>query len=431
MRIPDRSNLSRSVRLLFAAALMMSRGLGQGTAQEESNWPCFRGPTAMGIAADTGLPSEWNDDSVAWKTELPGSGASSPITFGDHIYLTAYSGFFIPGEPEGRPEQLTRHLIACDRQTGKIIWNKTIPAKLPEEERIRDHGFAANTPAADADGVCVFFGKTGVLAFSHSGEELWRADVGEGTHGWGTAASPLLYEDLVIINASVESESLIALDRKTGRERWRAANIRESWNTPVIVTAASGRRELVVARHGDVLAFDPSDGTPLWSCQTDISWYMVPSGVAGDGTVFYLGGRSGTAALAIRTGGSGDVTATHRLWTSRNGSNVTSPIYRNGYLFWMSHDGGIAYCAKGETGELVYEQRVSRMGQVYASPVLADDRIYYFDRRGRSVVLAAKPEFEQLAANELSDRSSFDASPAVDRGRLLVRSGKFLYCISR
>ena len=160
----------------------------------------------MGIAQASDLPLSWDDNkNVVWKTALPGSGASSPITYGDHIYLTAYTGYFVSGEPGGSLDQLKRHLIALRRDNGEIIWNEAVPAKLPEEERIRDHGYAANTPAADSDRVYVFLGKTGVFAFDHDGNQLWQADVGSNTHGWGTAASPLLYKDLVIINASVES----------------------------------------------------------------------------------------------------------------------------------------------------------------------------------------------------------------------------------
>ena len=159
----------------------------------------------------------------------------------------------------------------------------------------------------------MFFGKSGVLAFDHDGNQLWQADVGSNTHGWGSGASLLLYKNLVIVNASIESESLVALDKRTGEQRWRAPEIREAWNTPILVTAESGREELVLARHGDVLAFDPESGSPLWSCETDIRWYMVPTAVAADGVVYVFGGRSGTASLAIRAGGSGDVTSTHRL----------------------------------------------------------------------------------------------------------------------
>ena len=303
-------------------------------------------------------------------------------------------------------------------------------AKLPEEEPdprpwlCRQH----------ARGRCrrrdyVFFGKSGVLAFDHGGQQLWQADVGSKTNGWGTAASPVLYKDLVFINASVESESLVALDRRTGKEKWRAGDIRESWNTPLVVTAASGRQELIVAVQGKVLAFDPDSGRPLWSCKTDIGWYMVPSVVAADGVVYCLGGRSGTAALAVRAGGSGDVTDSHRLWTSQKGSNVSSPVYHDGHLYWMHEKRGIAYCAKAATGEIVYEQRLERAGQVYASALLADGRLYYLTRDGKTFVLAAKPEFEQLAVNDLGDRSVFNGSPAVAGNRLLLRSDAYLYCI--
>jgi len=277
----------------------------------------------------------------------------------------------------------------------------------------------------------VFFGKSGVFAFDHQGNQLWHADVGEGTSGWGTAASPVLYQDLVIINASVESQSLVALDRATGDEKWRASGINEAWNTPVLVTADSGRTEVVVACHGQVKAFDPATGEPLWTCETDITWYMVPTAVAADGIIYYLGGRSGTAALAVKAGGSGDVTTTHRLWTSMKGSNVTSPIYLDGHLYWMSEKLGIAYCAEAATGNLLYEERLERAGQVYASPVLANGRIHYVTRDGRTLILSAQPDFEQLASNDLADRSRFDGSPAVDGNRLLIRSDKYLYCLGR
>ena len=144
-----------------------------------------------------------------------------------------------------------------------------------------------------------------------------------------------------------------------------------------------------------------------------------------------MGGRSGTAALAVRGGGRGDVTKTHRLWTGQKGSNVTSPVFHDGYLYWMNDQRGIAYCALASTGEVVYEQRLDRAGQVYASALLAEGRIYYLTRDGKTIVVAAKPEFEQLSSSDLRDGSIFDASPAVDGSRLLIRSGKYLYCIGQ
>ena len=394
------------------------------------DWDRFRGPSGMGTSDATRLPVEWDQaNGLVWKTALPGAGASSPVTFGDRVYLTSYTGFFVPDEPGGSLDQLKRHLIAIRLDDGQVVWDKAVPAKLPEEEQIRDHGFAASSVAVDEQRIYVFFGKTGVFAFDHDGNQLWQADVGSKTNGWGSAASPVLYKDLVFINASVESESLVAMDRKTGAEKWRSGGIREAWNTPLVVTASSGREELIVPVQGSVLAFDPDSGESLWSCKTDIGWYMVPSVVAADGVIYCLGGRSGTAALAIRAGGSGDVTATHRLWTSQKGSNVSSPVYLDGHLYWAHESREIAYCVKAATGEVVYEQRLNRAGQFYASALLADGRLYYLTRNGKTFVLAAKPQFEQLAVNDLSDRSVFNASPAVAGNRLLLRSDKYLYCV--
>jgi outer membrane protein assembly factor BamB len=395
------------------------------------DWPGFRGPSGQGTA-EIELPLNWSStENIAWKTKLPGPGASSPIVFGEHIYLTAYSGFFVPDQPQGTQADLKRHLLCLDRRTGQEVWQKTVPAKLPEEDRIRDHGFAANTPAVDDQRIYCFFGKTGVMAFDHAGKQLWEADVGSKTSGWGSAASPVLYKDLVLINASVESDSLVALNKNNGKEVWRVGNIKESWNTPQVVSNVDGQPELIVATQGSIQAFQPETGKQLWTCATDIKWYMVPSIVAHQGIVYCLGGRSGVASLAVRTGGKGDVTISHRLWTGLKGSNVTSPVFHDGHLYWMNDNSGIAYCAKAETGVVLYEHRMNRAGQVYASAVLASGRIYYLTRQGKTFVVAAKPEFAELAANELEDGSLFNGSMAIDGTKILVRSDKFLYAIGK
>lgn len=413
----------------LAQAAESTPAIAAGAVVAAGDWNRFRGPDGLATAGG-GLPLTWsNTQNVVWKTPLPGPGASSPIVAGDRAYLTCYSGYFIPDQPGGSLNDLKRHLVAVKLTDGGILWDRSLPAKLPEEQQIRDHGYAANTPVADADRVYVFFGKSGVVAYNHAGEQQWQVDVGGKTNGWGTAASPVLYKDLVIVNASVESESLVALDRNTGKERWRAGGIRESWCTPLVVTAESGRDELVVAIQGAILAFDPASGAPLWNCRTDITWYMVPSPIAAKGVVYCLGGRSGVTGVAVRTGGSGDVTSTHRLWTTQKGSNVSSPVYRDGYLYWMNDQRGTAFCARASDGEVQYEQRLDRAGQVYASALLAGDRVYYLTRDGRTYVLAAQPALQQLAMNELRDGGLFNGSPAVAGNRLLIRSDKFLYCL--
>lgn len=413
------------------AALYMLAG-SVDVSKAAGDWPRFRGPGGMGQGDAANLPATWSaDEHVVWKTDLPGPGASSPIVVGDRIYVTCWSGYLVPEQETGRLEDLVRHLVAVRRDDGTILWNQAVPARQPEEKRIRDHGYAANTPVADREGVVVFFGTSGVRAYGHDGSLLWEADVGSDTSGWGTSASPVLWRDLVLINACVESESLVALDRRTGRERWRADGIRESWSTPLVVNAPKGREELVLAAKPRILAFEPATGKPLWTCDTDIPWYMVPSVVASDGVVYALGGRSGIAGLAVRAGGSGDVTATHRLWTSEKGSNVTSPVVVDGHLYWMHEKRETAYCADVRTGDLVYEEPIPRAGQIYASPVVADGKIYYLNRSGTTYVVAADPRFDLLASNRIDDGSSWDASPAVQGNRLWIRSNKALYCLGR
>jgi outer membrane protein assembly factor BamB len=188
---------------------------------------------------------------------------------------------------------------------------------------------------------------------------------------------------------------------------------------------------LIVAIMGKVLAFDPATGAPLWNCATDIGWYMVPSVVAHEGVVYVVGGKNGGGSLAVRLGGKGDVTSTHRLWKSAKGTNVTSPILHGGHLYWMNEVSGVAFCADAKTGAIVYEERVEGASQIYASPVVADGKIYYMSRNGRTAVVAAAPKFERLAMNDFGDRSTFNASPAVAGGRMYVRSDHHLYCLGK
>ena len=419
--------LSDAISAWIVAASLAS-GFHQSLANAQE-WAQFRGPTGQGVSQNQGPPAQWTaDKNFAWKTPLPGPGGSSPIVLGDRIFVTCYSGFAVPGVSAGDLGELKRHVLCLNRAEGKMLWSKEFIAVQPEQAKVRDHGYASSTPAADADRLYVFFGKSGLFALSHDGRELWHAEVGSKVHGWGSAASPVLYKNLVVINASVESESLVALNKQTGQQVWRAGGIKESWNTPTLVPVPGGKTELVVAIMGKVLGFDPDTGEQLWTCDTGIAWYMVPSLVNDRDVVFCIGGRTG-GSLAVRAGGRGDVTQSRRLWTLAKGSNVSSPILHSGHLYWLHENLGIAYCVEAGSGKLIYEERIPNAGQFYASPVLADGKLHCVSRRGAVAVLASKPTFELLARNELNDRSSFDASPAIDGRRLLVRSDKFLYAI--
>lgn len=396
-----------------------------------SDWRGFRGNDGLAVSADRGLPVNWSsEEKILWKTDLPGAGTSTPIVVGQRVFVTCYSGYHVPGQEQGRQEDLRLHLVCLDRNSGRILWQRDLQPKLPEQDNIRDgHGYASSTPVADDARVYAFFGKSGVFAFDHQGQPLWHADVGSQLHGWGSGASLLLFDDLVIVNASVESESLYALHAQTGKVKWQHPHIRESWNTPIIVRH-QGQTELVLAVAGKILGLEPATGRDLWSCNTDIPWYMVPSLVAHDGVVYALGGRPG-GGLAVRIGGRGDVTQTHRVWTSNKGSNVSSPLYYDGHLYWMHDNLGIAFCADAKTGEIVYQERVPRVGQVYGSPVLGDGKIYYPARRGAVYVVAARPVFELLAVNEWGERGEYNASPAIAGGRLFFRTNQFVCCVGQ
>jgi len=414
-------------RVLASVLLLMS-----GSAWGAESWMQFRGPGGQGVSSEKTLPTTWSaTQNVVWKTPLPGPGTSSPIFVGDKIYLTCYSGYNVPGQA-GDMQDLARHLVCLNRASGKLLWKKDFKAKLPEQDRIRDdHGYASSTPVSDGKAIYCFFGKSGAYAFDLAGNQLWQADLGDGLSGWGSAASPVLFENLVIVNASVESSKLFALNKSTGKEVWQIDEIKESWNTPVLAKSSAGRTELLVAVMGQVLGLDPKTGSQLWSCETRIPWYMVPSTVVEDGVSYWIGGRSG-AAFAVRLGGKGDVSDSHRVWTGTTNSNVPSPLVHEGHMYWASDNQGIVYCAEAASGKIVYQERLPRADQFYASPILADGKIYYLTRSGKTFVVAASPDFKLLATNDLrsgDERGMFNACPVAADGRLLIRSDNYLYCI--
>jgi hypothetical protein len=419
-------NLLRSTSLAaLALALVASPG--------PADWPQFRGPGGLGVAPDQGLPTRWGaDENIVWKTPLPGPGASSPIVVGDRIFVTSYSGHGADPKNVGSPADLKRHLVCLDR-SGKVLWTSDVVTEArdtPYSQRGFQglHGFASGTPASDGQHVYVFFGVAGVLAYDLDGKELWRTSVGTRSHDWGSATSPVLFKDLVIVNAGVESNALVALNKKTGKVAWSAKGMNAAWDSPLLIDAG-GRPELVISVQGQLRAFDPATGKELWSSR-GIQDYVCPTVVAHEGVVFAIGGRQNTA-MAVKAGGSGDVTDTHVLWKIKKGSNVSSPVYHAGRLYWANEMRGVAYCVDARTGDVLYEETLQpRPDRIYASPVLADGKIYYVSRTEGTYVVAAGPQFKLLAHNRIADDPSvFNASPAVADGQLLLRSDRFLYCI--
>jgi outer membrane protein assembly factor BamB len=394
-------------------------------------WTQFRG-SDFGRTSEPNIAETWSSEYVAWKTRLPGRGASSPVVFGDRIYLTAFTGYAIDKRNPGDPSQLVRHLLCLDVNTGKVLWQRSVADASDKDPfttwGTAKAGYASSSATVDASGVYVLFGATGVLAFGHDGEERWRTFCGNDTHEYPAGTSPILYKDLVIVNASYECGALIALRKSDGTEVWRQEGITKSWNTPVIYRSLSGDDELAVSAIGEIRALDPATGRRRWSC-AGIDEYVCPSLVVEDGIVYALGGRKGTA-IAVRSGGNGDVTESHKLWKIDKGSNVSSPVYHDGYLYWAKDKGSIVYCVHAETGELVYEQRLRPSSEeIYATPLLANGRLYYVSRENGIFVVAATPEFKLLTRTKLKgDDSLFAASPVpLSGGAVLIRSDSFLY----
>lgn len=399
-----------------------------------ADWTRFRGPQGLGMSREVDLPAQWSaEENVVWRTALPGLGTSSPITVGNRVYLTCYSGYGI--EPNrGAQENLLRHLVCLDRQSGEIQWTKDFAPAFPESNyeggNSSWHGYSSSTPTTDGNHLFVFFGASGVFCLDLDGNQRWHAEVGDRTHRWGSATSPLLYEDLVIINASVESQSLVALHKETGEEVWRTGGIQRSWNTPNFVELEDGRVELVVSIQKSVLGLEPRTGEQLWHCD-GIPTYVCPSIIMHQGIVFASGGRGKQFVMAIQPGGRGDVTESHRLWVTEKGSNVSSPVFHQGFIYCANDRRGIAFCFNAETGEVVYEERLKpRPGVIYASATVADGKIYYVSQHEGIYVVAAKPEFELLHRNRLGeDTSRTNAGVVISGGQLLIRNDRYLYCI--
>ena len=407
-----------------------------------ADWAGFRGTGVRGVSSEKGLAVTWSEtENLAWKTSLPGPGSSSPIVLEDRVFITCYSGYGLDPDKPGDLNSLKRHLLCIRIDDGQVLWERVVPVTPPEDPykgMLREHGYASQTPATDGEHIYVFFGKSGVLAFDLEGTRLWRRSVGTGSDKahWGSAASPILLENMDIVNAWDESKSLYALDKETGKELWKRdlSETGLSFATPVLAERADGRVELVVSLPSELWGLDPDTGRSLWLARTGIDDSIIPTPVIADGVAYvYGGGPRSSGSLAVRTGGSGDVTDTHILWTSKDVTSPPSPVLVGSFLYSVSDSGRIC-CVDAKTGELRYNEQLPASGRfaVYASPVAAEGRIYAVTRKKGTLVIAAKPQFQMLAHNTLaSDESDFNASPAVSNKCLFLRSNRSLYCIRK
>jgi outer membrane protein assembly factor BamB len=414
------------IACIFLLAAAASAALG-------ADWLQFRGPGGQGISDEKGLPTEWSaEKNIAWKVKLPGAGASCPVTRGNRVFVTCYSGYGLDVKDPGDQKDLRRHLVCIDRRTGKQQWAKEFEPVLPEHRYAGEgsyHGYAASTPLVEGERLHVFLGKSGVYCFDLAGKEIWHTLVGKNSSGWGSGASPIVWKDLLLVNASVEGGALVALNKTTGKEVWRSPGIRAAWNTPVLVKTEKSQ-ELVISVQDRLLGIDPDTGKERWRAE-GVHRYVCPSVVAHEGIVYALGG--GSTSLAVRAGGKGDVTSTKVIWRVSRGSNVGSPIYHDGHLYWASDSAGMVVCQEAASGKVVYSERLKPSpGQIWASPVLADGKLYFVSKGNGVYVVAAQPKFKLLAHNVIAaDKSRSNASLAVSDGQLFLRNDEFLYCIGK
>jgi outer membrane protein assembly factor BamB len=416
----------------------------------DQRWAGWRGPGGQGIAGATGLPTEWSETkNVAWKTPIPGKGHSSPVVWGDRIFLTtAIDGDVVPGAKavphldEGKefvhPDAIgadRKHrfeVLAIDARTGKVLWERVAFEGTPYDSAHRKASFASPTAVTDGQRVYAFFGSEGLYAYDFLGKLLWKAAMpGIANMGVGYGTSPVLHQGLLIVQCDEDSGDksfIAAYDAKTGKEAWRVARkVQVGWATPVIVRAGE-RDELVTSGTEWLIAYDPMTGNELWRSKGLLS-NAVPSPVVGKDVVVLTSGYPSKKAIAIKPGGSGDITGSdHVLWTYEKGTAyVPSPILYGDFVYLVT-DKGLMTCLDAKTGAVKYEgARPPVAASFMASPVAFDGKILLSSEDGDTFVIKAGTAHEVLRTNSLGEPIS--ASPAIANGRIYIRGEKSLFAI--
>jgi len=428
----------------------MSVGMLTTASSLAGNWPQWRGPDGSGISNEKNLPAEWSvSKNIKWKTPIEGRGHSSPIVWGKMIFLTtAIEGEVVPGakaakhmmdnkefihpDSVGANKKHTFKVMALNSDPGQVLWDVVACEGTPYDDRHRKSSYAASTPATDGKMVYAFFGSEGLYAYDYSGKLAWKADLGKmGTVGMGTGTSPIIFENLVIVQCDEENGEasfIIGLDKKTGKEVWRTARkVQVSWATPLLVKTAK-RSELITSGTESIVSYDPATGKELWT-HKGVESNAIPSPVANSEMVYLVAGFPAKIAMAIRLGASGDLTGTPNVpWKYTKGTAyVPSPILYGDYLY-LTTDRGILTCIDAKTGEVKYEGgRVPVPATFTASPVAFEGKILLTSEDGDTYIVKAGPKHEVIGTNSVGE--PVYASPAIADGRIYIRGEKNIYCI--
>ncbi len=399
-----------------------------------ANWPAWRGADGSGIATEKNLPVKWSaTENVRWKIKLPERGNSTPIVWQKKIFVTQAVGD-------------RRTLICFDRANGKQLWQEG-PSYEGKERTHPTNPSCSASPVTDGEQVIAWFGSAGIYCYDLDGKELWHRDLGKQDHQWGYAASPVIYENLCFLNFGPGKRSfLIALDKTSGKTVWQVDvpeiqpakrsdgfagqtnGVIGSWSTPLLIKA-NGRSELIVSLADWLKAFDPKTGKELWRCG-GLNPLIYTSAIYEDGVAVAMGGFEGPS-IAVKPGGHGDVTETHRLWqTERHKNRIGAGVIHDGYIY-IANMPGVAECIELKTGKRIWEERLPGKGaktEIWSSAILAGDNVYVLNQSGDCVIFKARPQFEIVAVNSIGNELT-NGSLAVSDGEIFIRTHQHLWCI--
>ena len=426
----------------------------------DDNWPQWRGPTGMGLSEETGLPLRWGADSnLLWRAPLDGRGHSSPIVWGDRVFVTTAVEGEVGGEPnrvvhvrdgfyDDNPENRERYIhpdsvgsdrfhtlrvLALDAMDGTVLWDRVAFEGLPFDDRHRGGSYASPTPVTDGEHVYAYFGAQGLYAYDMEGTLAWSVDLGDiPSWGLGDGSSPILHEDLIIVVADRDNGDdsfLVALDKRSGEQVWRTPRfVRTQWSTPLLTEGPRGP-ELVVSGFQHIAGYDPTTGTERWRAP-GLRGNVIATPVASGETVFVSMGYPQKLTRAIRLGSDGDLAGTDALpWTYEKGTAYVASNLLYDDLLYLLADNGILTALDAGSGAVVYEGgRPPIPGRFYASPVGYDGKILLASSEGDMFVVRAGPEHEVLAVNSIDE--AIWASPAIAGGKLFVRGAEHLYCFA-
>lgn len=411
----------RCRRLVGSLLLTLFAWIAAAPPLAGEDWPRWRGPQGNGVSSETGLPTEWDEvRNVLWLTAFPGEGSSSPIVWQDRVFLSS---------AQERGKRRALHCLA--RQSGEILWTRETLDDQPETTSALT-GHAAATPVCNSQYVVAFFGNAGVVCYDHAGGLQWHVELGSFETELGLASSPILFEDRVILvcdhdgnRFSSYASFLIALDLRTGKVLWKTErpDLFRSWSTPIVVPGVGDEQELIVNAQDELRGYDPLRGELLWNVRGMTGW-VAPSPVFGQGLIFACSGKDGPT-LAVRPGGRGDTTQSHRVWHDDRGAPyVCSPLLYGDQLF-VHNELGVLTCYDAATGQVQYRQRLA--GKFVTSGVAGDGKVYLTNEAGTTYVIQPGQNYKLLAENSLPGETW--ASAAISGRCLFLRTRRGLYCL--